>query len=56
MVNHPLVRSIGPVVGLTGTLAGVWRWVLQKPWPWTRRTLGHGDPDDDAGDERSGYL
>jgi hypothetical protein len=34
LVEHPLVKGLGSLLLLLGTLGGIWRWLLRRPWPW----------------------
>lgn len=38
LVGHPLVQGLGPLLLLLGTVAGVWRRLLKRPWPWKPAT------------------
>jgi hypothetical protein len=40
LVGHPLVKGLGSLLLLLGTLAGIWRWLLRRPWPWKHPTPG----------------
>lgn len=42
VVEHPLVKGLGSVVFGLGTLAGIWRWLLKRPWPWNQPGGGIG--------------
>lgn len=34
IVDHPLVRGLGSLLLVGGTIAAAWRWLLKRPWPW----------------------
>lgn len=34
LVDHPLIRGFGSLVVVGGALAGAWRGLLKRPWPW----------------------
>jgi hypothetical protein len=36
VVDHPLVRGFGSLAVVGAALAGGWRWLLKRPWPWTK--------------------
>jgi hypothetical protein len=36
VVDHPLVQGFGGLLVVAGTVGGAWRWLLKRPWPWTK--------------------
>ncbi len=38
VVGYPLVTSFGALAGIVTVLAAGWRWVLKRPWPWSKQT------------------
>lgn len=44
IVDHPLVKGFGSLLLVLGTLAGWWRGLLKRPWPWRRRVPSEEAP------------
>lgn len=38
LISHPLVSGFGALAAMIATLAAVWRWVLNRDWPWSQST------------------
>lgn len=36
-VQHPLVAGAGSLATIAGVMAGVWRWLLKRRWPWNNK-------------------
>jgi hypothetical protein len=32
--GHPFVSGFGGLTAIAGVSAGIWRWILRRPWPW----------------------
>lgn len=44
VVKHPLVQGLGSLLLVIGTLTGWWRWLLKRPWNWTKRPVPAESP------------
>jgi hypothetical protein len=54
VVEHPLVRGVGPFIAIAGLIAAFWKWVLRRPWPWAKDKLN--TTTDEPDDSHDGYL
>ena len=38
VVEHPLITGFGSLAVAAAALAAAWRWLLKRPWPWTKKS------------------